>query len=131
MSGQGGGERTLFERVGGGAFFVELVDRFYDRVEGDSLLRPVYPDELEPGKTYLAAFLAQYWGGPALYSLERGHPRLRQRHLRFGIGRAERDAWVGHMLAALGSMGVSGEDEREMGEYFERAATMMINRGEG
>ena len=121
-------EPTLFERVGGGRFFVELVDRFYERVERDVLLRPVYPEELEPGKTYLALFLAQYWGGPPLYSMERGHPRLRQRHLPFAIGEPERDAWVGHMLASVASMGISREDEAEMAEYFERAATMMINR---
>ncbi len=121
-------ETTMFDRVGGGPFFVELVDRFYERVEGDPLLRPVYPDELEPGKTYLATFLVQYWGGPPLYSQVRGHPRLRQRHFPFAIGRAERDAWVRHMLAAVASMDIAPEDEAEMAEYFERAATMMINR---
>ncbi len=125
---ESGAGSTMFERVGGGPFFVELVDRFYERVERDALLRPIYPEELEPGKTYLAAFLAQYWGGPPLYSLERGHPRLRQRHLPFAIGRAERDAWVGHMVAAVSSMGIAEEDESEMAEYFGRAATMMINR---
>ena len=119
---------TLFERVGGGPWFLELVDRFYQRVEDDPLLRPVYPEQLEPGKTYLALFLAQYWGGPPLYSMERGHPRLRQRHFPFAIGQAERDAWVRHMLAAVASMELAPDDEAEMAAYFEGAATMMINR---
>ena len=119
---------TLFERVGGGPWFLELVDRFYQRVENDPLLRPVYPEQLEPGKTYLALFLAQYWGGPPLYSMERGHPRLRQRHFPFAIGQAERDAWVRHMLAAVASMELAPDDEAEMAAYFEGAATMMINR---
>ena len=117
----------MFDRAGGGAFFVELVERFYRSVESDVLLRPMYPDDLEPGKTYLAAFLAQYWGGPPFYSMERGHPRLRQRHFRFSIGHQERDAWVSHMRAAVASMGLSAEDESEMVDYFEQAATMMIN----
>ena len=119
---------TLFERVGGGPWFLELVDRFYQRVEDDPLLRPVYPEQLEPGKTYLALFLAQYWGGPHIYSMERGHPRLRQRHFPFAIGQAERDAWVRHMLAAVASMELAPDDEAEMAAYFEGAATMMINR---
>ena len=121
-------ETTMFERVGGGAFFVELVDRFYTRVEQDAPLRSIYPAELEPGKTYLALFLAQYWGGPALYERERGHPRLRQRHFPFSIGKVERDAWVKHMLDALASMGLAAEDEAEMTDYFEYAANTMINQ---
>jgi truncated hemoglobin YjbI len=34
----------------------------------------MYPEDLEPGKHHLALFLAQYWGGGAVYGLERGHP---------------------------------------------------------
>ena len=45
----------------------------------------------------LTLFLIQYWGGPTTYSDERGHPRLRLRHLPFHIGREERDAWLAHM----------------------------------
>src|SRR5437660_535360 len=92
---------TLYDRVGGEAYFVELVEGFYDRVERDSALRAIYPPNLEPGKANLAAFLAQYWGGPPNYSARRGHPRLRMRHFRFAIGARERDAWVHHMLGAV------------------------------
>ncbi len=48
-----------------------LVERFYNFVESDPVLRPLYPPNLEPGKAHLAAFLTQYWGGPPSYSLER------------------------------------------------------------
>ena len=70
-------DADFFERVGGEPFFIKLVERFYDLVESDLVLRPLYPPNLEPGKVNLAAFLTQYWGGPPHYSLERGHPRLR------------------------------------------------------
>ena len=119
---------TLYERVGGYQFFVELVERFYQSVEADLSLRRLYPEDLEPGKTHLAAFLAQYWGGPLRYSLERGHPRLRQRHMQFPIGQKERDAWVTHMVSALDSMEISVDDSTQMEDYFKRAATLMINR---
>ena len=94
-------EPSVYEVVGGERFFVALVDRFYDGVEHDELLRPLYPDDLTDSRRYLAGFLAQYWGGPPDYSQERGHPRPRMRHLPFAIGEAERDAWLHHMLAAL------------------------------
>ncbi len=117
----------IYERVGGDEFFVELVERFYQFVESDRSLRPLYPENLEPGKAHLAAFLAQYWGGPVRYSLERGHPRLRQRHMSLPIGQKERDAWVTHMVAALDSMGISVDEATLMADYFKRTATFMMN----
>ena len=79
---------TVFDAVGGQPFFDDLVERFYARVEDDPHLRPLYPDDLGPAKRGLALFLGQYWGGPAVYSAEKGHPRLRMRHGRFAIGTA-------------------------------------------
>ena len=119
---------TFYERVGGNAFFVELVERFYRLVEVDPVLRPLYPQDLTPGKAHLASFLVQYWGGPPQYSLDRGHPRLRQRHIQFSIGQTERDTWVLHMTSAVRSMDMSADDARLMTDYFESAATQMMNR---
>ena len=121
-------QATLYQRVGGLPFFIELVDRFYKLVEMDSVLRPLYPEDLEPGKAHLALFLAQYWGGPPQYSLERGHPRLRRRHMPFPIGQAERDAWVHHMTSAVRSTDISIENAELMTDYFENTATLMMNR---
>ena len=121
----------MHDAVGGGAFFVELVDRFYARVETDLLLRPLYPDDLTDSKRHLALFLQQYWGGPGTYSEERGHPRLRARHVPFVIGEPERDAWLTHMAAALSSLveerGTAPEIEAQMLEYFAHSADFMVN----
>ena len=119
---------TIYERVGGYQFFVELVERFYQFVEADLSLRPLYPEDLEPGKAHLAAFLAQYWGGPHRYSLERGHPRLRQRHMTFPIDEKERDTWLTHMVSALDSMDILVDVATLMEDYFKSTATLMINR---
>ncbi len=93
----------LYAAVGGAPFFERLVDAFYDGVAADPLLLPLYPDapELKGARRRLTLFLIQYWGGPATYSDERGHPRLRLRHLPFTIGPAERDAWLAHMTRAV------------------------------
>ena len=119
---------TLYERVGGRDFFVTLIERFYEAVAGDPVLRPIYPSDLGPPKAHLAGFLAEYWGGPPQYSAERGHPRLRMRHARFAIGREVRDAWMRHMRAALESADVSPDDAALLAEYFEDTATFLINR---
>ncbi len=119
---------TLYDRVGGLPFFVDLVEHFYEHVSVEPLLRPLYPEDLEPGKAHLAGFLSQYWGGPPQYSMERGHPRLRIRHFPFSIGQAERDVWVRHMMSAVQSMDVSPEDAALLTEYFEGTSTLLMNR---
>ncbi len=96
-------QESLYERAGGMAFFERLVDAFYDGVAGDEVLVRLYPDapDLSHARRRLTLFLAQYWGGPTTYSEERGHPRLRLRHMRFPIGPAERDRWLHHMSVAV------------------------------
>jgi hemoglobin len=119
---------TLFERVGGEAFFYALIDRFYAGVETDALLRPLYPEDLRPSKEHLALFLIQYWGGPRTYSLERGHPRLRMRHFPFAIGPQQRNAWMQHMRVAVETSAAGAAERDALLNYFELAATSLINQ---
>jgi hemoglobin len=121
---------VLFNRVNGEQFFIDLVDRFYLGVAGDLLLRPLYPDDLTEAKRHLALFLMQYWGGPSSYNEQRGHPRLRMRHVPFVIGPAERDAWLRHMRAAIDQMldhGLPVDGAEELRAYFDMAAHSLVN----
>lgn len=120
--------KTVYEQIGGEETFRRLVDTFYARIAADPLLRPLFPEDMEPGKEHQLLFLMQYWGGPALYEQQRGHPRLRMRHFSVSIGQAERDAWVGHMLAAIDDVSIPEPARTQMIEYFERAGTFMINQ---
>jgi len=118
---------SLYDRVGGAPFFVELVDRFYDGVAVDPLLRPMYPDDLGDSRRHLALFLMQYWGGPTTYSEERGHPRLRRRHAPHVVDVAARDAWLTHMHAALAAMALDDEDRDALTGYLETTANQLRN----
>lgn len=120
---------SLFELAGGEPTFRLLVQRFYARVAADPILRRVYPDKDLSGATErLTLFLIQYWGGPSTYSEQRGHPRLRMRHAPFAIGRRERDAWLGHMTAAVESLELAPRVRQALLDYFETASTAMINQ---
>jgi len=121
---------TVFEAVGGQAGMDALVDAFYDRVERDAVLRPLYPDDLADSRRHLALFLGQYFGGPTTYSEQRGHPRLRMRHAHLSIGKAERDAWYSAMAAALDDVAVAEPARSAMLEYFTGSADWMINHHE-
>ena len=120
-------EQTAFERWGGEPFFTTLVERFYEGVAADPLLRPLYPEDLTDSKAHLALFLMQYWGGPRLYSEERGHPRLRMRHVPFTIGPAQADAWLRHMTDAVHRAGLDADDQQELLDYLTMAARSLIN----
>lgn len=123
---------TVYEAVGGHAFFERLVDRFYAGVADDPVLLPLYPeqDDLAPAKERLTLFLCQYWGGPTTYSDTRGHPRLRLRHMPFTIGRVERDAWYERMAAALEEPAdLDPELRQRFLDYFANAADHLVNTG--
>jgi hemoglobin len=93
---------TFYDEIGGYPTIEKIVATFYAGVAGDPVLRAVYPEEdLGPAEERFRLFLVQYWGGPTTYSDERGHPRLRLRHLPFHIGREERDRWLEHMSRAV------------------------------
>ena len=119
---------TLYAKVGGSSWFEALTRRFYDAVAADPILRPLYTDDLAGAQRHLCGFLIQYWGGPADYSAERGHPRLRMRHMGFAIGDNERDAWYSHMCAAVKAGGLDPVDEVTMLEYFADAAAHLTNQ---
>ena len=119
---------TFYEAVGGHETFVALVRRFYEGVAADPQLRALYPDEdLGPAEERLRMFLEQYWGGPSTYSEQRGHPRLRMRHMPFRVNPEARDRWLAHMRVAVDELGLSPLHEATLWDYLHRAALAMVN----
>lgn len=119
---------NVYDVVGGDDTFRRLVDNFYQRIERDPILRPIFPESLESGKEKQYLFLTQYFGGPSRYSEQYGHPRLRQRHFPFTIGIKEAEAWLNNMLAAIDETNIPEPARSEMRQYFERGAPFMINQ---
>ncbi len=120
--------QTFYERVGGHETFVQLVHEFYRGVAGDPPLRALYPEEdLGPAQDRLRMFLEQYWGGPRTYSDQRGHPRLRMRHIHFAVTPTQRDRWLRHMKAAIDTLDLSSIDDHQMRAYMTHAADFMVN----
>lgn len=119
---------AIFKSVGDSEPYYRLVDLFYSGVETDPLLRPLYPADLTEPKRHLALFLIQRTGGPQTYSQERGHPRMRARHMPFRIGVDERNAWMVHMTAALESVPEFADAKEALLSFFSDFATFLINQ---
>ncbi|MFT4199290.1 globin [Gordonia sp. (in: high G+C Gram-positive bacteria)] len=122
---------SFYDEVGGHATFEAITKRFYEEVARDEVLRPMYPEEdLGPAERRLRMFLEQYWGGPHTYSDERGHPRLRMRHVPYHIGPIERDAWLRCMRTAIAEIPVDVLDDEHrsaMLDYMDMAANSLVN----
>ena len=109
--------------------FARLVAAFYRRVPGDDVLGPMYEGrDLADAEWRLREFLVGRFGGPQRYVERRGHPRLRMRHHPFAITRAARDRWISLMTEALAEAKLPPEAEPPLRQFFDDAATFLINR---
>jgi hemoglobin len=119
---------SFYDQVGGHETFAKLTREFYAGVAGDPELRALYPeDDLGPAEMRFQMFLEQYWGGPATYSQERGHPRLRMRHAPFKVTPTQRDRWLKHIMAAVDSLDLAPANDLILREYLNMAAQSMVN----
>ncbi len=119
---------SFWAQVGGRPTFERLVRTFYEGVRTDEVLLPMYPEEdLEGAIQRLTGFLEQYWGGPGTYSEQRGHPRLRMRHMPFKVNPDARDRWLRHMRVAVDSLELAPLHETMLWDYLERTAHAMVN----
>ncbi|WP_068402920.1 globin [Kribbia dieselivorans] len=125
------GGQSFYDQVGGHETFAALIHEFYRRVAGDPELRALYPEEdLGPAEHRLLIFMEQYWGGPRTYQAERGHPRLRMRHLPYAVTPSQRDRWLRHMFAAVDTINLPEAHDAVLRDYLVRAANMLVNAEE-
>jgi hemoglobin len=108
--------------------FDRLVAAFYRQVPTDDILGPMYPaHDLEGAAVRLRDFLVGRFGGPARYIEQRGHPRLRMRHMPFAVGGAARDRWMQLMGRALDEAALPPDAVARLREFFDGVSTMLIN----
>ena len=121
-------DQDLYSLVGEKGF-ERLVAAFYRQVPSDPILGPMYPaDDLDGAEQRLRDFLVGRFGGPPRYIEQRGHPRLRMRHMPFPIDLAARDRWLLLMGRALDEVQLPAHVDAMLRDFFIGVATMMINR---
>lgn len=119
-----------FEMIGGEEPIARLVERFYfymDTLPEAVCIRAMHEPDLTHTKEVLKKFLVEWLGGPKVYSAERGHPRLRQKHITFPIGEAERDAWMLCMKRAMADIVTDAELRQQMEQAFFKTADFIRN----
>lgn len=116
----------LYTQIGE-ASLQDLTKNFYQEVSKNPELRSLYPEDLDAAERRIYLFLVQVLGGPSTYSEERGHPRLRMRHMQWKIDSKIRSHWMNAMLHALDKVPLEQEVREELMQYFTQVANAMIN----
>ena len=125
--------RSHYERIGGEQKVRQLVQRFYqlmDELPESYGIRKLHPADLKTSEDKLFMFLSGWMGGPQLFIEKFGHPRLRQRHINFAIGNAERDQWMLCMTQALHDVVEDEALQRELLAALYKVADFMRNQAE-
>ena len=109
--------------------FRRLIAAFYRQVPGDEILGRMYPPEdLAGAEQRLRDFLIGRFGGPQRYIEQRGHPRLRMRHMPFAVDAAARARWLQLMTNALDEVTLPADVDALLREFFDGVSAMLVNR---
>ena len=121
-------ELQVYEQIGEDGF-ERLVRAFYAQVPGDDVLGPMYEGRnMADAEARLRDFLVGRFGGPARYVEQRGHPRLRMRHMPFAIDGDARNRWVAMMDRALEEAALPEDATEVLRAFFHSTATFLRNR---
>ena len=127
VAGRGGSTPTLYEWAGGAAAFERLFTRFYERVDTDEVLAPVFAGKDPQHAEHVAAWLGEVFGGPARYSTGHGgHRHMASRHLGRGLTEQQRRRWVALLADTADEVGLPGDPEfRAVFMYYLEWGTRM------
>jgi hemoglobin len=121
-------EYEVFEAIGNDGF-TRLIAAFYKQIPGDDILGPMYKGrDMAAAEKRLRDFLIYRFGGPQHYIEERGHPRLRMRHVPFVIDQVARDRWMTLMKKALDETKLPEPAAQVLATFLDSTATAMMNR---
>jgi hemoglobin len=102
---------TLYDRLGGDGAVRSVVDRFYELVLIDPLLRPYFSGiDLAALRRHQVLFLSQVAGGPSMYDGR----TMAEAHAGRGIDDEPFDRVATHLAEALRDHGVDGAEIDEV-----------------
>jgi hemoglobin len=104
---------TLYEWAGGREAFARLIEAFYDRVEGDELISPLFPGGVSrEHRDHVTLWWCEVFGGPADYTEQLGgYPRMVGKHRGLGITPEQRLRFATLMSEAADDAGLPDDPE--------------------
>jgi hemoglobin len=118
---------TLYEQLGDDSL-MELVTTFYDLVQLNPILAPLFKGDFTSIRDKQFCFLSQFLGGPLRYNEKYGHPKMRLRHLPHAIDEKAKDEWLVCMKKAINSLNLEPSLSEALYLCFPPVAAHMVNR---
>ena len=108
-----GAPPTLFEWAGGTEAFERLINAFYDRVEDDELLAPLFGAKVsDEHRDHVVAWWSEVFGGPIRYTDELGgFERMLGKHRGLGITPEQRFRFASLMSRAADDAGLPDDPD--------------------
>jgi len=123
-----GDESSPFEALGGEAVIRSIVEDFYDIIDAEApVLRAMLPKDDSTSRRKLGDYIVEWTGGPELYTPERGHPRMKMRHMPFVIAESDARQWLACMTKALDVNDVNGDVRAFLDQRIEQLAWHLVN----
>ena len=119
-------ENTIYQKLGAENLQL-LVDSFYDLVQDNEVLSPLFNGDFNSIRKKQFMFLSQFFGGPQLYTISFGHPRMRIRHAPHKITSEGKDEWLKCMKEAIGQLDIEEEFKVVLYNCFPKVAQHMVN----
>lgn len=120
------GYKIVYEEIGEEKLY-KMIDIFYKYVSKHETLSPIFPGDWEETARKQKLFMTQLLGGPALYSMERGHPMMRARHLPFPITIDRAKEWLECMEKAMVEVELDEDIQLHLLKLFSNIAGNMVN----
>jgi hemoglobin len=107
----------------------KMISDFYDLLVESEIkeLFPKNPVALEKAKEHSADFFIQICGGPAYFNMNRGQPKLNQRHLPFKITAGSREVWLNCFKDVLQKLNLPGDVLQSFWNYLDVFSKWMVN----
>jgi len=103
---------SLYAWAGGTDAFRRLIDAFYDRVEADDLLSPLFPGGVsQDHRAHVVLWWVEVFGGPADYTPLGGYQRMLDHHRGLGITVEQRFRFASLMSLAADDAGLPDDPE--------------------
>lgn len=118
--------KTIYEMLGEDNLRL-MVNRFYDLVQENEKIAPLFKDNFDTIRQKQFMFLTQFFGGPQLYSEQFGHPKMRMRHLPHKITIEAKEEWLKCMKEAVYSLDVDEKLKDAIYNSFPAIAQHMVN----
>lgn len=119
-------ENTIYNKLGPENLQL-LVNNFYDLVQENEIISPLFKGDFESIRNKQFMFLSQFLGGPQLYTASFGHPKMRMRHMPHKITNEGKEEWLKCMKQAISQLDIDNDFKEVIYNCFPNVAQHMVN----